>query len=196
MIKIKIMAAMVTMMMMSSQAMVVESVGVSIRHALSRARDMALACCLLALTNHSLVLVVSRFKWKPLCVNYRLTVSWEGTIIVCLLEKWWKTATWQRVRVANPWEWLTIEWHSLNLRRPLREKPTLVEKGRRCRHMVCRSTTVGRVCTLHILHILHQLSCTHVYLCARADVSPSCHRTPNPFYWFPHDALLLQFGSF
>ena len=47
---IKIMVTMVTMMM-SSQAGVGESVGVSIRHALSRARDMALACLLLQ-THH------------------------------------------------------------------------------------------------------------------------------------------------
>ena len=27
-----------------------------------------------------------------------------------------------------------------------------------------------RVCILHILHILHQLSCTHVYICARVQM--------------------------
>ena len=49
-IKIKIKIMVEVMMMMTSLTRLGESVGVSIRHALSRARDMALACLLLQTT--------------------------------------------------------------------------------------------------------------------------------------------------
>ena len=63
-IKIKIKIMVEVMMMMTSLTRLGESVGVSIRHALSRARDMALACWYKppGLQLYSLVLVVIGFK--------------------------------------------------------------------------------------------------------------------------------------
>ena len=63
-IKIKIMVEVTMMMMMTSLTRLGESVGVSIRHALSRARDMALAGCYKppGLQIYSLAKVVIGFK--------------------------------------------------------------------------------------------------------------------------------------
>ena len=68
-IKVKIRVEVTMTMMMSSLARLGESVGVSIRHALSRARDMALACWLLQTTRSPTLL--SRFS----CYSVQMKIT-------------------------------------------------------------------------------------------------------------------------
>ena len=77
-----------------------------------------------------------------------------------------------------------------------------MEKGRRFWHMEC--STVGcavcAVCTFCIfctncLALRCISAYTQMYMHARADVSPSCHQTANPFYSFPQVCILPVFSN-
>ena len=112
MIRIKIRVEVTMTMMMTSLARLGESVGVSIRHALSRARDMAPACWLLQTTRSPTLLsrlscYLVQMKTTLWAIDSQCEelsshglVLFSGEIV--------KDGDFA-IRVANPWEWLTPE---------------------------------------------------------------------------------------
>ena len=103
--------------------------------------------------------------------------SWEGTIIPALsfFPKILRLGEWTFLGMADP------KWQGLNLRRPsVRETVPCRERTKLLAWVMQHSR--ARVCTLHILHILHQLSCTRVYVCTRVQMyHPPATGQQTPF---------------
>ena len=126
---------------------------------------------LLAVTNHQ----VSRFtvSLKSLLgsnenhsVSYRLTQVGKELSYPSLVL--FRKRQWLGNQSGKPLK--TLEWLGFNLRRPsMRETVPCGERTKVLAYGMQHSW-VRRVCSLHILHILHQLSCTQMYICIYTDV--------------------------